>query len=64
MSLKSGGYYVIPSVKKFVFECLSVRPSGVRSSFQLSAGCIFKPIFLKLGIRVDIGKECPGIADG
>ena len=27
MSLKSEGYYVIPSVKKFVFECLSVRLS-------------------------------------
>ena len=22
------------------------------------------PIFFKLGMRVDIGKECPGIADG
>ena len=61
--LKSAGYYVIPSVQKFAFECPSVRPS-VSASFQLSAGWIFKPIFFKLGMRVDIGKACPGIADG
>ena len=40
-----------------------VRPS-IRASIQLSARCIFQPIFFKLGIRVDIGKECLGIADG
>ena len=55
---------VCPSV------CLSVRPSVHQRSvstpfpFQLSARCIFQPIFFKLGIRVDIGKECLGIADG
>ena len=52
---------VHPSVR------LSVHPSvclSVSASFQLSARCIFKPIFFKLGIRVDIGKECLGIADG
>ena len=37
----------------------SVRPS-VSASFSLSAGSIFKPIFFKLAMRVDIGKECPG----
>ena len=42
---------------------LSVCPS-VSASFQLSARCIFQPIFFKLGIRVDIGKECLVIADG
>ena len=26
-TLKSAGYYVIPSVQKFAFECPSVRPS-------------------------------------
>ena len=26
-TLKSAGYYVIPSVQKFAFECLSIRPS-------------------------------------
>ena len=62
-TLKSAGYYVIPSVQKFAFECPSVCPS-VSASFQLSAGCIFKPIVFKLGMRVDIGKACPGIADG
>ena len=35
-TLKSAGYYVIPSVQKFVFECPSVRPS-VRPSFGTSA---------------------------
>ena len=43
--------------------CPSVHPS-VSASFQLSARCIFQPIFFKLGIRVDIGKECLWIADG
>ena len=34
-TLKSAGYYVIPSIQKFAFECLSVRPS-VRLSVRLS----------------------------
>ena len=42
---------VHPSVRPYV------RPS-VSASFSLS------PIFFKLAMRVDIGKECPGIADG
>ena len=66
-TLKSVGYYVIPSLQKFAFECPSVRLSVRRSisaSFQLPARCIIQPIFFKFGIRVDIGKECLGIADG
>ena len=35
----------------------------VRNWFLLSIFCIFLPIFFKLGIRVDIGEECLGIAD-
>ena len=47
----------------------SVHPSpSVSASFSLSAGSIFQPIFqpifLKLSMRVDIWKECPGIAEG
>ena len=41
----------------------SVRPSA-SASFSLSAGSIFKPIFFKLAMRVDIGNECPVIAKG
>ena len=36
----------------------------VRNWFSLSIVDIPLPIFFKLGMRVDIGKECPGIADG
>ena len=36
----------------------------VRNCFSLSIFGISLPIFFKLGMRVDIGKECPGIADG
>ena len=36
----------------------------VRNCFSLSIFGIPLPIFFKLGIRVDIGKEGPGIADG
>ena len=61
-TLKSVGYYVIPSIQKIAFEhpsiCPSVRPSiHQRIVFTLS-------IFFKLGMRVDIVKECSGIADG
>ena len=59
-ALKSVGYYVIPSIQKIVFEC----PSVCQHIFSLSAGSIFYPIFFKLAMRVDIGKECLGIADG
>ena len=36
----------------------------VRNSFSLSIFAIFWPIFLKLCMRVAIGKMCFGIADG
>ena len=36
----------------------------VRNWFSLSIFGISVPIFFKLGIIVDIGKECLGIADG
>ena len=36
----------------------------VSNWFSLSIFGIPLPIFFKLGMRVDIGKECPEIADG
>ena len=36
----------------------------VRNWFSLSIFGIPLTIFFKLGMIVDIGKECPGIADG
>ena len=36
----------------------------VRNCFSLSIFGISLPIFFKLSMRVDIGKECLGIADG
>ena len=36
----------------------------VRNWFSLSIFGIPLPIFFKLGMRADIGKECHGIADG
>ena len=36
----------------------------VRNWFSLSSFGISLPIFFKLGIIVDIGKECLGIEDG
>ena len=36
----------------------------VRNWFSLSIFGIPLPIFFKPGMRVDIGKECPWIADG
>ena len=36
----------------------------VRNWFSLSIFCIPLPVFFKLGMRVDIVKECSGIADG
>ena len=35
----------------------------VRNWFSLYILSIPLPIFFKLGMRVDIGKGCPGIAD-
>ena len=62
--LKSAGYNVIPSIKKIAFECPSVCLSVPQRIVSLSAGSIFQPIFFKLALKVDIGKECPGIAEG
>ena len=39
----------------------SVRPSVRPSALHFNS---LPAIFFKLGIRVDIGKECLGIADG
>ena len=36
----------------------------VRNWFSISIFGIPLPIFFKLGMRVDRGKECPGITDG
>ena len=66
-TLKSVGYYVIPSIQKIALECPSICTSvspSVSTLFSLSAGSISRPIFFKLAMRVDIGKECPGITDG
>ena len=65
-TLKSTGYYVIMSIQKLRSSVcpsvrLFVRPSAHRFHSLLGA---FKPIFFKLAMRVDIGKECPGVADG
>ena len=54
-----------PRLKKCIRVSIraSVRPS-VSPWFSLFAGSIFLTSFFKLAMRVDIGKECPGIADG
>ena len=50
---------------KFLQISTELRPLiGVRNWFSLSIFGIPLPIFFKLGMIVDIGKECPGIADG
>ena len=55
---------------KNAFECPSVRSLSVRLSVRPSAYRFhsllgaFLSIFFKLAMRVDIGMECPGIADG
>ena len=60
-TLKSVGYYVIPSVQKFAFECPSVYLTALHFRSILS---IFLPIFFKLCIRVDIRKEWCWIVGG
>ena len=52
-TLKSAGYYVIPSV-------LKICPP-VSASFSFSVLSIFLPIFFKLCIRVDIWMKWVGI---
>ena len=63
ITLKSVGYYVIPSIQKIAFECPPICLS-VSALFSLSAGGIFNQFYSKLAMRVDIGKACPRIADG
>ena len=49
---------------KFWQLSTELRPLiDVRNWFSLSIFGIHLPIFFKLGMSVDIGKECPGIAD-
>ena len=62
-TLKSVGYYIKLRWSVPLSVHLYVRLS-VNASFSLTAGSIFKPIFFQFAMRVDIGKECPGIADG
>ena len=50
---------------KFWQKSTELRPLiDVGNWFSLSIFGIPLPIFFKLGMRVDIGKECPGIAYG
>ena len=50
---------------KFWQISTELRPLiDVRNWFSLSIFGIPLLIFFKLGMRVDIGKECPGTADG
>ena len=50
---------------KFWQISTELRPfTDVRNWFSLSIFAIPLHIFFKLGMRVDIGKECPGIANG
>ena len=50
---------------KFWQISTELRPLiDVRILFSLSIFGISEPIFFKLGMRVDIVKECSGIADG
>ena len=63
-TLKSVGYYAIPSIQKIAFKCPSVYTSELRPlinvrylfSLAIFGGFFFLPIFFKLGIRVDIEK--------
>ena len=50
---------------KFWQISTELRPLiDVRNWFSHSIFGIALLIFFKLGMRVDIGKECPGIAEG
>ena len=50
---------------KFWQISTELRPLiDVRNWFSLFIFGIHLQIFFKLAMRVDIGKECPGIADG
>ena len=55
---------VIPSVQKFASsDCLSIHLS-VTTLVPLSILSIFRQIFFKLSIRVNIGKQWSGIVNG
>ena len=62
-TLKSGGYYVIPSIQKIVFQCLYislyVRPSAHR--FHSLLGAFFLSIFLKLAMTLILGRSVLGM---
>ena len=50
---------------KFWQIITELRPlNDIGNWFSLSIFGIPLPFFFKLGMRVDIVKECPGIADG
>ena len=50
---------------KFWQISTELRPLiDIRNLFSLSIFGISLPIFFKLGMRIDIVKECSGIADG
>ena len=50
---------------KFRQTSTELRPLiDIRNWFSLSIFAIFLPIFFKLAIRVNIGEECLGVADG
>ena len=59
-TLKSVGYYVIPSIQKIAFECMSVRLSvrpSVSASSSLSAGSIFNQFSSNLLRELILGRS-------
>ena len=62
-TLKSAGYYVIPSIQKIAFEfpsvCMFVQQRNVST---LSWEHFFNQ-FSSISMKVYIGKDSPGIAD-
>ena len=69
-TLKSAGYYVIPSIQKIAFECPSVR-SSVRPSISQSAhrfhsllGAFFNPFSTNLLLELILGRSVLGLQMG
>ena len=56
LGLQMGKFWQISTVLRPLID--------VRNWFSLSIFVIPLPIFFELGVRVDILKECSGIADG
>ena len=56
LGLQMGKFWQISTVLRPLID--------VRNLFSLSIFGIPLPIFFELGVRVDILKECSGIADG